>query len=127
MSAKEARALIHAARTGTLATVNAQGMPLATLVAVTDDGTGRPLFLLSAFAEHTRNLKARPEASVLISAATGQSLDVPRVTLLGHVEWLQGEAAEAAKRRFTQTHEEAKVWVTLTDFQPARLEITQAR
>src|SRR5256885_11010009 len=127
MSAREARALIRAARTATLATVNVGGQPLATLVAVTDDGRGRPLFLLSGLAEHTRNLRAKPEASVLISGPVHDSLDVPRVTLQGRIAWLEGEEAEEAKRRFTQTHEEAKVWVTLKDFAPARLEIAQVR
>src|SRR5256885_2256484 len=127
MSAREARALIRAARTATLATVNVGGQPLATLVAVTDDGKGRPLFLLSGLAEHTRNLRAKPEASVLISGPVQGSLDVPRVTLQGRIVWLEGEEAEGARHRFTETHEESKVWVTLKDFAPARLEITQVR
>lgn len=111
----------------TLATVSSDGNPLATLVAVTDDGTGSPLFLLSGLAEHTKNLRAQPKASVLISGDASASLDRPRVTLSGTVSWLTGEEAEAAKLRFTQTHEEAKVWVTLKDFQPARLELGSIR
>jgi putative heme iron utilization protein len=54
-----ARELMREARSATVATVDAQGNPLATLVAVTDDAEGRPLFLLSGLAEHTRNLRAR--------------------------------------------------------------------
>jgi putative heme iron utilization protein len=127
MSAKEARALLRNARTATLATAGPSGAPLATLVAVTDDGEGRPLFLLSGLAEHTRNLRANPLASVLISEGDSSSLNRPRVTLSGRLEWLSGEAAQTAKQRFTTTHEEAKVWVTLSDFQPARLELTEVR
>ena len=111
----------------TLATVAADGSPLATLVAVTDDGSGRPLFLLSSLAEHTKNLKADARASVLISGVESSSLDRPRVTLSGTLKWLEGEEAAAAKARFVATHEEAKVWVTLTDFQPARLEVDSVR
>lgn len=127
MSASEARKLVREARVATLATVSSDGSPLATLVAVTDDGTGVPLSLLSGLAEHTKNLRAQPRASVLISGDSSASLDRPRVTLSGAVVWLTGEEAEAAKQRFTQTHEEAKVWVTLKDFQPARLELTSIR
>lgn len=127
MSASEARKLVREARVALLATVSGDGSPLATLVAVTDDGTGAPLFLLSGLAEHTRNLRAKAKASVLISGEASASLDRPRVTLSGAVTWLTGEEAEAAKLRFTQTHEEAKVWVTLKDFQPARLELSSIR
>ena len=128
MSASEARKLVGSARVATLATVSSDGSPLATLVAVTDDGTGAPLFLLSGLAEHTKNLRAQPRASVLIGGeASSASLDRPRVTLSGAVTWLTGEEAEAAKQRFTVTHEEAKVWVTLKDFQPARLTIASIR
>lgn len=128
MSAAEARALVRAARVATLATVGADGAPLATLVAVTDDGMGQPLFLLSSLAEHTKNLRVRSEASVLISGSEASaSLDRPRVTLSGTVTWLLGQEAEAAKQRFTTTHEEAKTWVTLKDFHPARLKPTNIR
>ncbi|MBL8949823.1 MAG: pyridoxamine 5'-phosphate oxidase family protein [Myxococcaceae bacterium] len=127
MSAAEARALVKAARTATLATAGAEGAPLATLVAVTDDGGGRPLLLLSGLAEHTKNLRARADASVLIAGADGPTMNRPRVTLSGRIVWLAGDEAAAAKARFTQTHDEAKVWVTLADFAPARLEVTSVR
>jgi putative heme iron utilization protein len=121
------RELMRDARTATLATVDAQGNPLATLVAVTDDGEGRPLFLLSGLAEHTRNLRSRPDASVLVARGDGATMDRPRLTLSGRMRWLEGDEANAAKARFVATHEEAKVWVTLKDFVPARLELTGAR
>lgn len=126
MGTAEARALLRSARTATLATVDAAGAPLATLVAVTDDGEGRPLFLLSALAEHTKNLRARADASLLV-AGEGASMDRPRLTLSGRVRWLDGDEAEAAKQRFVSTHDEAKVWVTLKDFAPARLELSSVR
>lgn len=127
MSAAEAKALVRAARVATLATVGSDGSPLATLVAVSADAEGRPVFLLSSLAEHTRNLRADARASVLISGAESSSLDRPRVSLGGRVTWLTGDDAEAAKQRFVSTHEEAKVWVALKDFQPARLELDSIR
>jgi putative heme iron utilization protein len=127
MSGAEARALLRAARTATLATVDASGAPLATLVAVTDDGEGRPLFLLSSLAEHTRNLRARPDASVLISEGDAATMNRARVTFIGRLRWLEGPEADAARQRFLQTHDEAQTWVTLKDFAPARLELTAVR
>src|SRR5262245_37459798 len=127
MSAKDARAVVRAARVASLATVGPAGEPLATLVAVTDDGHGNPLFLVSALAEHTRNLRSNPMASVLIAAGEGPSLDRTRVTLSGAVTWLAADEAQAAKARFVSTHPEAAVWVTLADFAPARLEPASIR
>lgn len=121
-----ARALVAAARSASLATVSADGSPLATLVAITDDGSGLPLFLFSSLAEHTRNLRANPAAALLISAP-GDTMNRPRVTLLGRVRWLEGAEGEAAKARFVGTHEEAKVWVTLKDFAPATLELSSVK
>jgi len=121
------RELMRNARSATLATVDAQGNPLATLVAVTDDSEGRPLFLLSALAEHTKNLRARPDASVLVAHGDAATMDRPRLTLSGRVRWLEGDEAKAANDRFVATHEESKVWVTLKDFASARLELSSVR
>jgi putative heme iron utilization protein len=118
---------MRTARTATLATVGGDGAPLATLVAVTDDGEGRPLFLLSSLAEHTRNLRQRADASVLVSEGDGATMNRARVTFIGTVRWLEGEEGEATKQRFVATHAEAQVWVTLKDFAPARLELTAVR
>jgi heme iron utilization protein len=63
----------------------------------------------------------------VLVAGEGASMDRPRLTLTGRVRWLEGEEAEAAKARFVATHEEAKVWVTLRDFAPARLELSSVR
>src|SRR5690606_6742971 len=65
--AERCRTLARGARSATLATVatDTTGFPYASLVTVAIDAQGRPLFLLSTLAEHTRNLLARPEASVL--------------------------------------------------------------
>jgi putative heme iron utilization protein len=121
-----ARSLMRDARTAALATVDPAGAPLSTLVAVTDDGRGRPLFFLSSLSEHTRNLRGRPDASVLI-APGGTSMDRPRLTLSGRIRWLEGGEAEAAKARFLSTHDEAQQWVALKDFAPALLELVAVR
>jgi heme iron utilization protein len=123
-----ARLLLRSATSGSLGTLGEQGAPFVSLVATLDDGAGLPLFLFSGLAEHTRNLRRDPRASLLLAAdATQGSMDRPRLTLVGKVEWLDGAEAERAKQRFLEKLPEAKVWVTLPDFKPARLALEQVR
>ena len=123
-----ARNLLKAATTGSLGTLSEGGAPFVSLVACLDDGSGRPVFLFSALAEHTRNLKRDPRASLLVAAeAPKATLDRPRLSLVGRMEWLTGAAAEQTKQQFADRLPEAKVWVTLPDFQAARLNLDEVR
>jgi heme iron utilization protein len=123
-----ARLLLKNATQGSLGTLSESGAPFVSLVACLDDGEGRPLFLFSALAEHTRNLKRDPRASLLVAAdAPKGTLDRPRLTLVGRVEWLTGASAELHKQQFADRIPEAKVWVTLADFKPARLVLEELR
>lgn len=127
-AAAQARALVEAARSASLGTLDAQGAPFVSLVALVADARGRPLFLLSSLAEHTRNLRARPAASVLVAApAPVPTLDRPRVTLSGQVAWLESAEADDARARFAAAVPESKVWLALPDFAPARLEVESVR
>lgn len=125
-NATAARMLVRSAATASLGTVCDDGAPLVSLIAVADDGCGRPLFLLSGLAEHTRNLRARPSASVLV-AVDGATMDRARVTLSGVILWLDGDEAARAKETFIAANAEAKVWAALPDFAPARLDIRSVR
>ena len=129
-AASDARALVTRTRLATLATLDREsGAPFATLVAAVDDGSGQPLLLLSGLAEHTKNLAARADASLLVvgDAADPASMNRPRVTLVGRVEWLDGDAAAQAKARFVAALPEAQVWAALPDFRPARFAVQQVR
>jgi putative heme iron utilization protein len=124
-----ARALVAAARAACLATLDpASATPFASLVAVTDDGHGRPLMLLSGLSEHTRNLRAHPRASLLFTATLdGATMDVPRVTLSGTVRWLDGDDALAARARILTHHPDAAQYADLPGFTPARLDVEAVR
>ena len=127
-SATQARSVVRDARSGSLGTLDAAGSPFVSLVAVVEDGAGSPLFLFSGLAEHTRNLRRRAEASLMIAAASdGHSMDRARVTLTGKVVWLSGDDADSAKARFIAALPEAQVWAALPDFAPARLEVESVR
>ncbi|HEY8089401.1 MAG TPA: pyridoxamine 5'-phosphate oxidase family protein, partial [Polyangiaceae bacterium] len=86
--AERCRTLVSAARSATLSTLSREpaGYPYGSLVTVAFDAAGRPLLLLSTLAEHTQNLAARAEASILVTEPLGQHsqpLALGRVTLIG--------------------------------------------
>jgi hypothetical protein len=126
---EDARALVARARAACLATLEVGTQtPFASLVAVTDDGHGRPLMLLSGLSEHTRNLLAHPRASLLFaSTLDGASMDVARVTLSGAVRWLEGEADASARARILSLHPDAAQYAQLPGFRAARLEVEAVR
>ena len=85
--ATRARALVERARTGALSTHSRQqpGYPFGSVAPYAPDERGRPVFLISGLALHTKNLEADPRASLLIAPveAIEDPLAVARVTLLG--------------------------------------------
>src|ERR1700685_3316184 len=79
----EARKLLRAARSGTLATAADGGQPFASLVTPACAPDLSVLLLLSNLSEHTRHLRAEPRCSVLVcGAAEGANPQIaPRVTV----------------------------------------------
>lgn len=126
--AERCRTLVVRARHGTLCTLarEPQGFPFGSLVALACDAAGRPLLLLSALAEHTRNLHASPEASILVTAVTGGTADPlahPRATLIGTCTKIGDEAdARAASDTFLAAHPSAATYASFKDFAMYRLE-----
>ena len=81
--------LLHSVSHGVLATHASQmpGLSLRQRVALRPEEHHRPVFLISALAEHTKNLLADSRASlVAYSEGNGNVLAGARVTLLGEVE-----------------------------------------
>ena len=123
--------LLHTERQGVLATLSARrhGWPFASVApyALSDDS--EPLLLLSDLAEHTRNLRADPRASLLVQDSS--MLDEPqagaRVTLLGSVGALSSDQAPEARVRYIDQHPEAAQYLALGDFRLYVLHILEAR
>lgn len=92
--------LLHSAPHAVLCTQSTQlpGYPYGTAVPLVVDGQQQPLLLISALAEHTRNLLADPRASLAV-VATGQAnvQDAARLTLLGDCRPHAASAAETAR------------------------------
>ena len=125
--AERCRALVLAARSGTLSTLarDPAGFPYGSLVTLASDGDGRPLLLLSTLAEHTANLEARPEASILVTEAPGED-DEPlakgRVTLLGTCARVSDAERDLVRSAFLTRHPRAAQYVDFKDFGFYRLE-----
>ncbi len=96
--------LLHGAAYGTLATQSTQlpGYPYATLIPNVVDEYHRPLLLVSALAEHTRNLLADPRVSLsLLEPGAADVQAAARLTLLGDAERFEpGALLKARYQRY---------------------------
>ncbi len=120
-----ARALAASAGVGTLSTLARErgGWPFGSLVLYALDGEGRPVFLLSALAVHTRNLLADPRASLMIAEpGAPDPLAAARLTLLGRVVRIPPEELIAARTDYLARHTSAAAWADFGDFAFWRLE-----
>src|SRR5215469_565128 len=120
--ADAARLLMRSRDRATLATTLAgSSWPYASLVLVAADLDASPLLLISALAEHTKNLLAEPRASLLFDDTAG--LDDPltgaRATVLGE---LRPDPDPYRLARFTARHPAAAAYVGFADFKLYRME-----
>jgi putative heme iron utilization protein len=123
LAVADAKRLMRLARTGALATLEAEGgEPLTTLIGVASDFDGAPLFLMSTLSRHTRNLAHHPRASLLLTGGRerGDPLNHPRVTLGGRVE---PSPTIGAKSRYLQRNRKAALYAGFADFGIFRLGI----
>lgn len=111
--AELARDLIARSRLATLSTIALRpaGFPYGSLVAHAVDERGRPLFLLSALAEHTKNLAACARASLLV-VETGSTniVTAPRVTLVGTCRRVDASEHDAVHAHYVAAHPESASW-----------------
>ena len=111
-----AREVTRLALTGSLATLDGNGRPYASLVTTATTAAGEPILLLSDLALHTQNLKRDPRASLLLvgpGGETGDPLAGARVSLVGS---LSQDDDAATKRRFLARHPEAEGYAGFKDF-----------
>jgi putative heme iron utilization protein len=127
-----ARDLLRRQRVGVLATLSVRhggGHPIASLAPYALDARGEPVLLLSALAQHTRNLEADPRASLFVhdpAAAEADPRTAPRLALVGRMRRAtQGEEPDA-KARYLARHPEARGLFAL-DFALWALEVQEAQ
>jgi putative heme iron utilization protein len=110
----DARLLLRAARSGTLAS-SAAGQPFASLITPATAPDLSVLLFLSDLSEHTRHLRADARCSVLVcgSPTEANPQTAPRVTITGLAEVIEDPALKA---RFLAVHPYASLYATFADF-----------
>jgi putative heme iron utilization protein len=118
------------ARTATLCTIAREpaGYPYGSFVTFAIHA-GNPVFLISALAEHTRNLQADPRASLLIAESENEDpLANGRVTLIGRCHVLENDQARReAREAFLAAHPNAAYYADFGDFSWWRLAVEGIR
>ena len=98
------------------------GQPYTSLVLVALDHDASPILLISALADHTKNLLASPAVSLLFDGTAGleEPLTGPRVTVQGTAR----QSADAQDRaRFVARHPSAEMYAGFKDFTVWRVQI----
>lgn len=116
-----ARWLIRCATSASLGTVLNEfeipgPTPYTSLVQAASDMRGRPVLLLSALAQHSRNILVSDRASLLIDDCRGLAdpLTGPRVSLIGR---LRASQDDRVKERYLRRFPEAAEYAEFPDFQ----------
>jgi hypothetical protein len=125
--AERARTLVYQGRVGSLSTLSRKqpGFPFGSVMPYAADERGRPIFLISTMAMHTKNLLADPRASLLITQpdTSGDPLGASRVTLLGNVSAIDKPEIAEARKLYLGCYENSKYWVDYEDFSFYRMEV----
>ena len=103
----------------------AAGEPYASLVLAACMPDLSPVLLISALADHTKNLLADPRASLLFDGTVGlaEPLTGPRAGLQGR---FVRDDSDAARRRYLARHPSAAMYAGFKDFGFWRMEIRAA-
>lgn len=121
--------LIRTARSAALATLDAAGFPVSTLVAVATDMDGTPTVLVSSLSAHTRNLMQDARCSLLFQqTGKGDPLAHPRITVQARAAVLDAdnEVRARVRRRFIARNPKSALYADFGDFSFLRLEVEQA-
>jgi putative heme iron utilization protein len=129
-AAEEARTILAGANVGTLASLTNDGNPWASVVTYAVIGDGTPVLCLSTLAQHGRNLKNDPRASLAVAApvADGQDpSDAGRVTLAGKVEEPSGDELDEARAAYHAAVPSGEMFTDFGDFTFWMLRVERVR
>lgn len=127
--AAAARNLMLSEYQGVLSThsLDAPGYPFGSVAPYCLDRKGRPMILISAIAQHTKNINANPKVSLIVMERDADdSQEHGRVTYLGEARPLPPED-EDAPSRYYRFFPEARDYHKTHDFDFYRLELHRAR
>jgi heme iron utilization protein len=125
------RGLMRSLTRGALGTLEVEGAgPYVSLVMVALDHDASPLMLLSDLADHTRNLRADPRASLLFDATLDRAVPLAgeRVTVQGRVECVARDDPERPRllARYVARHPDAEGYAGFGDFNLYRMGVERA-
>ncbi len=121
--AEKARRLLRRCRFGALATLSQRiaGHPFASIAPYVPDHEGHPVILISALAEHTKNLQEDARVSLLVHAEAEDVLSAARVTCVGRGQRLE-EPFPELKERYLRYIPQAAPLLGFGDFAFYRIE-----
>ena len=131
--AERARTLAAGVAVGSLSTLalDPPGTPFGSVAPFGLDEDGTPVLCVSELAEHTKNLRADPKASLLVAEPPAGPDDDPlsrgRVTLLGHAEEVPDADRSAARDVHLAGNPYAATYVDFGDFSFWRLQVEAVR
>ena len=129
-SAREsARSLINSARFGTIATLDENGYPFASLITFALDRKQTPFLYVSRLSAHTKHLLANPRCSLLVGdPGKGDPLAHPRITIQCSATVLDPASDEIIILRtiFLARHPKAALYIDFPDFLYIRLTMIEA-
>ena len=126
--AERARTLVARISTGTLCTLalEPEGYPYGSFVTVAFDD-GNPIFLISALAEHTKNLERDSRASLLVAeSGSADPLANGRVTMIGRCTCVEGDGG-SARAAFFAAHPNSTYYADFRDFGFWKLHVDSVR
>ncbi len=127
--AEYARTLLQRVDMGVLSThaTEFEGHPYGSLV-IYGVHEGDPVLLISALAEHTKNLEASPRCSLLVhERGPDNPLALARATFVAHGERVDGSERDVVAEAFLNRHPDAKYYADFTDFAYWRLRVSGVR
>lgn len=113
--AQRARQLLRSQHHGVLSTLSAtlDGYPFGSVVDYLTDHEARPIFLVSALAEHTKNMMQDPRVSLLSYHATHDVQASPRLTFTGIAQCLPAHEIEYHQARYLRYFPETAAYFDL--------------
>jgi putative heme iron utilization protein len=129
MARETTQRLLREARYGTLATLNENGYPFASLTTFALDRSGEPFLLVSRLSAHTKHLLADPRCSLMVGEpGKGDPLAHPRITIQCSAVLIDKKSDETFILRtlFLARHPKAGLYIDFPDFVYFRLGMMEA-
>jgi len=126
--AKEALQFLRTTQSGVLSTFSAKfpGFPFGSVAPFVLDHSGQPIILISTIAEHTHNIIANPNVSLLVFAGDEDLQANARLTLIGQAVKID-KGDTLLRARYLRYLPNAAGYFDMHDFNFYRIEIAQVR